>query len=51
VGSVVTDMAVMDITADGFLVRELAPGVSRDDFAAACAGRHGFAEDCSTIEV
>jgi acyl CoA:acetate/3-ketoacid CoA transferase beta subunit len=51
VGAIVTDMAVMDVTPDGFLVRELAPGVTREDFSAACAGRHGFAEDCSTIEV
>ena len=51
VGSVVTDMAVMDITPDGFYVRELAEGVSREDFSAACAGRHSFAEDLTTIEV
>jgi 3-oxoacid CoA-transferase subunit B len=51
VGAIVTDMAVMDITPDGFLVRELAPGVTREDFSAACAGRHAFAEGCSTIEV
>ena len=30
---------------------ELAPGVSRDDFSAACEGRHSFSNDISTIEV
>ena len=48
---IVTDMAVMDVTEDGFLVRELAPGVSPEDFSAACAGRHSFAADVSTIAV
>ena len=46
---IVTDMAVMDVTPDGFLVRELAEGVSKEDFSAACAGRHRFADDLSTI--
>jgi len=49
VDMVVTDMAVMDVTPDGFLVRELAEGVSREEFSAACAGRHSFAEDLRTI--
>ena len=48
---IVTDMAVMDVTADGFLVRELAEGVSKADFSAACDGRHQFAEDLSVIAV
>ena len=48
---IVTDMAVMDVTPGGFLVRELAEGVSREDFSAACAGRHSFAEDLGTIAV
>jgi len=51
VDQVVTNLAVMDITADGFVVTELAPGVTREEFSAACAGRHRFAEDLSTIEV
>jgi 3-oxoacid CoA-transferase subunit B len=48
---VVTDLAVMDVTPDGFLVRELAPGVSQDDFSAACAGQHSFAAGLKTIAV
>ena len=48
---IVTDMAVMDVTQDGFLVRELAEGVSKEEFSAACAGRHRFADNLSTIAV
>lgn len=48
---IVTDMAVMDVTPEGFLVRELAEGVSKEDFSAACAGRHRFAEGLRTIAV
>ncbi len=47
----VTDLAVIDVTADGFVVRELAPGVSREDFTAACAGRHQFSVDLKTIDI
>ena len=46
---IVTDMAVMDVTEEGFLVRELAEGVSKEDFSAACAGRHRFADDLSVV--
>lgn len=51
VDRVVTDMAVMDVTETGFLVRELAPGVTKEAFSAACAGAHRFADDLTTIEV
>jgi len=51
VNQVVTNLAFMDVTPDGFRVRELAPGVSRDDFSAACAGRHSFSSDLTTITV
>jgi len=51
VDQVVTDLAVMDVTPGGFLVRELAPGVSKEDFSAACDGRHSFITDLKTIEV
>ncbi len=39
VKKVVTNMAVMDITDDGFKLIERAPGVSVDDIRAATAGR------------
>ena len=48
---IVTDMAVMDVTPDGFLVRELAEGVSQEDFSAACAGKHRFVDDVAVIAV
>jgi len=47
----VTDMAVIDVAADGFVVRELAPGVSQEEFTAACAGRHRFSPDLKTIDI
>ncbi len=47
---VVTDLAVVDVEPQrGFVVRELAPGVSRADFLAACTGRATFAEDLRTV--
>ncbi len=48
---VVTDMAVMDVTEKGFLVRELAEGVTKEAFSAACEGRHQFAKDLKVISV
>lgn len=51
VSMIVTDMAVMDVTPEGFLVRELAEGVTKEDFSAACAGRHQFADDLGVIAI
>jgi acyl CoA:acetate/3-ketoacid CoA transferase beta subunit len=48
---VVTELGVMDVTAQGLLVRELAPGVTRDAFSAACAAAHRFADDLRDVEV
>ncbi|MEZ4467436.1 MAG: 3-oxoacid CoA-transferase subunit B [bacterium] len=48
---IVTELAVIDVTPQGFLVRELAPGVTREDFSAACSGRHAFADDLTTVAV
>ncbi len=39
VKKIVTDMAVLDVTEDGFLLRERAPGVSVEDIRKATAGR------------
>ncbi|MBV71665.1 MAG: succinyl-CoA--3-ketoacid-CoA transferase [Myxococcales bacterium] len=51
VDRVVTNLAVMDVTTEGFLVRELAPGVSTDDFSRACAARHHFDSQLSTMDL
>jgi len=51
VDKLVTNLGVMDVTEDGFLVRELAPDVSPEAFSAACAGRHRFADDLRTTEI
>ena len=51
VDQLVTDLAVIDITPDGFLVRELAPGVTQEAFSAACGGPHQFSSALKTIEV
>jgi acyl CoA:acetate/3-ketoacid CoA transferase beta subunit len=41
VQSVVIDLAWIDVDADGFLLRELAPGLTVDDVCAATAARCG----------
>lgn len=46
---VFTEMAVLDITPDGFLVRELAPDISRDELQANSAAPLRFAPDLRTI--
>jgi 3-oxoacid CoA-transferase subunit B len=51
VDKVVTDLAVYDITADGFHCVELAPGVTREEVEAATAGRLTFADALKTITV
>jgi 3-oxoacid CoA-transferase subunit B len=37
VDRIITDLGVLDVTPEGFLLVELAPGVSRDDLVAATA--------------
>ena len=36
---IVTDLAVMDITPDGFLLKERAPGISVEEIKKATAGK------------
>lgn len=43
---VYTDLAVVDVTANGFLVREVLPGLSRDDLQAKSEAPLAFADDC-----
>ena len=45
VDRVYTDLAVLDVVADGFLVRELAPGVSHEELQELTAADLRFAED------
>jgi len=45
VKSVITDLAWIDVDADGFLLRELAPGITVEDVTAATAARLRVASD------
>lgn len=49
VDMIITDMAVIQVTPDGFLVKELAPDVTREQFSQACHGAHRFADDLVMI--
>jgi len=42
---VVTDLALLDVTPEGFLLRELAPGLGIDDVKRACAAPLRVAND------
>jgi 3-oxoacid CoA-transferase subunit B len=45
VKKIVTDLAVLDVTPEGFLLRETAPGVSIDEIKAKTSGRLSIADD------
>jgi 3-oxoacid CoA-transferase B subunit len=49
VDRVYTDLAVIDVAPDGFLVREMAPGLSRDELQGLTAAQLGFADDLGEI--
>jgi 3-oxoadipate CoA-transferase beta subunit len=49
VDRVYTDLAVVDIAPDGFLVREMAPGLTRDELQGLTAAQLGFADDVGEI--
>ncbi len=51
VKKVVTELAVLDITPDGFLLRETAPGVSVEEIKAKTLGRLIVPEDVKEIVV
>jgi 3-oxoacid CoA-transferase len=50
VTAVVTDLAYIDVDADGFLLRELAPGVTVDDVKAATGAPLRVASDVKDME-
>jgi 3-oxoacid CoA-transferase subunit B len=50
VRTVVTDFAVIDIDAEGFLLREVAPGVTVDDVRHATAAALRVAADVREME-
>jgi 3-oxoacid CoA-transferase B subunit len=50
VDRVYTDLAVLDVTAQGFLVREMVAGLTRDDLQAVTAARLAFADDVAVLQ-
>ena len=44
-----TDLAVVEVTPDGFLVREILEGLSRDELQAKTGAPLAFAEDCGAL--
>jgi len=49
VDRVYTDLAVVEITLDGFLVREVLDGLTRDELQAKTGAPLGFADDCGVL--
>jgi 3-oxoadipate CoA-transferase beta subunit len=49
VDRVYTDLAVVDVAPDGFLVREMAPGLTPDELQGLTAARLGFADDVAEM--
>jgi 3-oxoadipate CoA-transferase beta subunit len=49
VNRVYTDLAVIDVTGDGFLVREILAGLSRDELRAKTGAGLEFSEDCGEL--
>jgi 3-oxoadipate CoA-transferase beta subunit len=45
-----TDIAVVDVTAGGFLVREMLAGLTRDDLQSRSGAPLSFAADLKTLE-
>ncbi|WP_369257078.1 3-oxoacid CoA-transferase subunit B [Geodermatophilus amargosae] len=49
VDRVYTDLAVLDVTPEGFLVREMVAGLTREDLQGATAARLSFADDVAVL--
>jgi 3-oxoadipate CoA-transferase beta subunit len=50
VSRVYTDLAVVDVTPHGFLVREMVDGMSRDELQAKSGAPLSFAADCKALK-
>ena len=50
VDRVYTDLAVIEVTSQGFLVREIVEGLSREELQDCTAAPLAFAPDCAVIE-
>ncbi len=50
VDRVYTDLAVVDVTADGFLVRDLLAGLSQTELQDRTGAKLSFAEDCEVLK-
>jgi 3-oxoadipate CoA-transferase beta subunit len=50
VDRIYTDLAVVDITPDGFLVREMIDRLSRDELQAKSGGPLSYADDCGVLK-
>jgi 3-oxoadipate CoA-transferase beta subunit len=44
-----TDLAVVDVTPDGFVVREILDGIGRDELQARSGATLAFAPDCGVL--
>lgn len=51
VDRVYTDLAVVDVTAEGFLVREILEGVGREELQDLSGAPLAFAADCGVLQV
>lgn len=51
VNLIITEMGVMEVTPDGLVLKEIAPGVTVDEIKAATACELKIADDLKTIEV
>ena len=51
VNLIITEMGVMEVTPDGLVLKEIAPGVTVDEIKAATACELKVADDLKTIEV
>ena len=49
VSRIYTDLAVVDVTREGFVVREMVDGISRDELQAKTGAPLGFAPDCKVL--